>query len=147
MASPIHNRTLSTFYYWLAWLLKVTPTVYPHLNDFTGKLNFSKPWAKNNLVGLPSFPIKIWGKSINGFLSYDPINNQTDKQKLQLYIYIDDGDILIFRQEIEFRETGIPSRKNKEFSIMSPLRVPSFLLKELSLCHKFTFSTSYTFVI
>ena len=24
----------------LSWLLKVTPAVYPHLNDFTGNLNF-----------------------------------------------------------------------------------------------------------
>ena len=50
-------------------LLKVTPAVYPHLNDFTGTLNFpykSRPTylkisnqAKNIPVGLPSSPIKI----------------------------------------------------------------------------------------
>ena len=46
-------------------LLKVTPAVYPHWNDFTGKLNFhyknleSQNQAKNIPVGLPSSPIKI----------------------------------------------------------------------------------------
>ena len=45
---------------------KVAPAVYPHLNDFTGKLNFrpiqlgiSKPSYRNIPVGLPSSPIKI----------------------------------------------------------------------------------------
>ena len=42
-------------------------------------------------MGLPSFPIKILGKSVKGFLSYDEgINKQTDKQRLQLF-YIKDN--------------------------------------------------------
>ena len=35
---------------------------------------------------LPSSPIKILGKSVQGFLHYDWTNKQTDKQRLQLYI-------------------------------------------------------------
>ena len=41
-------------------------------------------------VGLPSFPIKIWGKSVQGFLSLrsdKQTDRQTHKQKLQLYIF------------------------------------------------------------
>ena len=76
-------------------LLKVTLSVYPHWNDFTGKPIFCyyirsfqlKISTKNIPVGLPSSPIKIWGKSVLGFLSYDRTNRQTDKQRLQLYIY------------------------------------------------------------
>ena len=54
-------------------LLKVTPAVYPHLNDFTGKnfvvkvdpLNLESQNQANNItVGLPSSPIKIWGKLV-----------------------------------------------------------------------------------
>ena len=33
-----------------------------------------------------SSPIKIWGKSVKGFLSYERKNKQTDKQRLQLYM-------------------------------------------------------------
>ena len=36
-------------------------------------------------MGLPSSPIKIWGKSVHGFLSYDRTDKQTDKQRCQLY--------------------------------------------------------------
>ena len=75
--------------YWLGnpalpRLLKVTPTVYPHMNDFTRKLNFcykddplkleSQNHAKNVPVGLPSSLIKI-----QGFLSYDRTNKQTNR--------------------------------------------------------------------
>ena len=38
-------------------------------------------------MGLPSSQTKIWGKSVLELLSYDLTNNQTDKQRLQLYIY------------------------------------------------------------
>jgi len=56
--------------------------VYPHLNDFLQlKLTHSIP------MGLLSSPIKIWGKSVQGFLRYDWTNKQTDKQRLKLYIY------------------------------------------------------------
>ena len=42
--------------------------------------------AENTVVVLPRFPIKIWGKSVQGFKSY----NQTFKQKnTSLYKYID----------------------------------------------------------
>ena len=71
-------------------LLKVTPAVYLNLNDFTGVLNFaikvfplnleSQNQAKNIPVDLPSSPIKIWGKSVQGFLSYDRTKKQTNRQ-------------------------------------------------------------------
>ena len=51
----------------------------------------SQNQTKNISVGLPSSPIKIWGKSVQGFLSYDRTNKKkqkkTDKQRLQLYIF------------------------------------------------------------
>ena len=56
-------------------LLTVTPAVYPHFV------------SHNISVPLPSAPIKILGKSGQGFLSYDRTNKQTDKQRLQLFIY------------------------------------------------------------
>ena len=34
--------------------------------------------TKDNPVGLPSYPIKIWGKLVQGFLSYDRTNKQTE---------------------------------------------------------------------
>ena len=73
-------------------LLKDTPAFYPHLNDFTRKLNFryfsdflnleSQNQVKNIFVGLPSSSIKICGKSMQEFLSYDRTNKQTPKQRL-----------------------------------------------------------------
>ena len=54
---------------------------------FTKKVNplhlDSKHQVKNISMALPSYSIKIWGKSVKGFLSYDRKN----KQRLQLYIY------------------------------------------------------------
>ena len=68
----------------LSRLLKVSPAVYPHLNDFSVKVDTlnleSQNQAKNIPVGLPSSPIKIWGKLVQGFLSYDRKNKQTDRQ-------------------------------------------------------------------
>ena len=63
----------------------VTPAIYPHLIDFTLKLNFcyesgSNLKAKNIYVVLPSFPIKIWGKLVKGFLNYDRTFKQTHRQ-------------------------------------------------------------------
>ena len=53
----------------------------PALERFSGKLNFAFKvdalnletinQAKNISTGLPSSPIKIWGKSVQEFLSYD----------------------------------------------------------------------------
>ena len=79
-------------------LLKVTPTVYPHLNSrrlpalerFYQESKFSllkfdplnlesQNRAENIPVSLSSSPIKIWGKSVQGFLSYDRINKQTNR--------------------------------------------------------------------
>ena len=54
----------------------------------------SQNQAKNISVGLPISPIKIWGKSVQGFLSYDRTNKQTDWQTDRLtnrdynFIYI-----------------------------------------------------------
>ena len=60
-------------------LLKVTPTVYPHFNDLPGIKIFDfkvdplnlKSQAKNIPVVIPSSPIKILDKLVNGFLNYD----------------------------------------------------------------------------
>ena len=41
-------------------------------------LEFKKK-VKNIPVDLPSYPIKIWGKSVKGFLSYDLTNKQTNR--------------------------------------------------------------------
>ena len=84
-------------------ILKVTLTIYPHLNDFTGKLNFrlriSKPSYKNISMGLARSPIKILG-----FTSYDRTNKQTNKktpkQRLQLYIYIDMSEELDYIEDM-----------------------------------------------
>ena len=76
-------------------LIMVTTAVYPHLVEL-GKLRFrnkspltleSTNQAKNIPVALLSSPIKILGKTVQGFLSYDRTNKRTDKQRLQLYIY------------------------------------------------------------
>ena len=67
----------------------VTQTVYPHLVDLIDdqlKLNFQNQ-AKNISVVHPSSPIKIWGQSVKGFTSYET-NEQTDKQRIQLYLLI-----------------------------------------------------------
>ena len=42
------------------------------------QLNLDSQQAKNIPVVLPSSPIKIWDKSVKGFMSYDQINNQTE---------------------------------------------------------------------
>ena len=39
-----------------------------------------EPQAKNTLVGLSRFPIKIRGKSVQGFKSYNRTFKQTNKQ-------------------------------------------------------------------
>jgi len=48
----------------------------------------SQNQAKNISLALPSFPIKIWGKSVLGFLSYDRTNKQTRQTEI-VFIYID----------------------------------------------------------
>ena len=45
--------------------------------------------TKSIPVGLPRSPIKIWGKSVQGFLSYDRKNKQTDRQTEITALYID----------------------------------------------------------
>ena len=77
---------------------QVTPAVYPHLDNFTGKLNFRdksqliqfrilKPGYKHSRGTLPDSPIKIWGKSVKGFLSYDRKNKQTNIDYNFIYRY------------------------------------------------------------
>ena len=39
-------------------------------------------------VGLQSFPIKIWGKSVQGFLSYDRTTKQTNEHPNRDYNFI-----------------------------------------------------------
>ena len=39
----------------------------------------SKNQGKNIPVGLPGFPIKIWDKPVQGFLSYDRTNKETNR--------------------------------------------------------------------
>jgi len=72
-------------------VLIVTPAVYPHFVDFSGKLFFAikvdslnidlpvRP-ARNIPVVLPSSQIKIYGKLVQGFMSYDLKNKQTNTQ-------------------------------------------------------------------
>ena len=47
----------------------------------------SQNQAKNILVGLPSSLIKIWGKSIQEFLSYDWTNIHNDMQTENTTLY------------------------------------------------------------
>ena len=65
-------------------LLNVTTAVYPHLvvnYDFSYLESLeSSTQAKKNPLVLPSFPIKIWGKSVKGFISYDRTSKQTNTQ-------------------------------------------------------------------
>ena len=94
---------LRIFYY--SYNIQVSPTVYSHLNNFTGKLifsYFSKPTqlriskpSYEHSCGSPSCPIKIWGKSVQWFVSYDRTNKQTEiktynlhKKTLCLYMYV-----------------------------------------------------------
>ena len=73
----------------IAWELsaaKVTKSYsrrYPHLNDFTGRLNFRyKTYnLKTKQKTYAKFPIQIWGKSAQVFLSYDRTNKQTGKPR------------------------------------------------------------------
>ena len=44
--------------------------------------------TKSIPVGLPRSPIKIWGKSVQGFLSYDRKNKQKDRQIEVTALYI-----------------------------------------------------------
>ena len=46
----------------------------------------SQNQALNIPVVLPSFKIKIWGKLVKGFMSYDRTYKQTSNQGLLLYI-------------------------------------------------------------
>ena len=48
----------------------------------------SQNQAKNVPGGLPSSPIKINGKSVQGFLSYDRTNKQTDRQTEITTLYL-----------------------------------------------------------
>ena len=48
----------------------------------------SQNQAKNIPVGLPSSPIKIWGKSVQGFRSYERTIKQTDRQANRDYNFI-----------------------------------------------------------
>ena len=71
----------------------ITPAVYPHLNDFTGKLKVDPVNLKTKLRTFPWVswvpPIKIWSKSVQGFLSYDRTNKQTNRQTEITTLYID----------------------------------------------------------
>ena len=76
-----------------------TNVVYPHLVDFTGKLNFrikvdslnleSQNQAKNISVVHPSSPIKIWDKSVTRgyWVMIGQTNRQTNKDYNYTYIY------------------------------------------------------------
>ena len=54
----------------------------------------------NIFLVLTSSSIKILGKPVQGFLSYDRTNKQTEKQSLQLYIYL----LLPEEKEKKFKE-------------------------------------------
>ena len=49
----------------------------------------SQNLAKNIPVGLPSYPIKFWGKSVQGFASYDRTNKQTEKKDYKEILELD----------------------------------------------------------
>ena len=54
------------------------------------KLNLvSQNQAKNIPVVLPSFPIEIWGKSVEWFMNYERISKQTNRD----YKFIDKDNI------------------------------------------------------
>ena len=96
-----NNQFQTNRYYYLIWILgwepgaaqdtQVTSIVNLKLSDFTRKLNVrykSRPihfrilnQSKNIPVALPSSPFKIWGKSVQGFLSCDRTNKRTDTLK------------------------------------------------------------------
>ena len=68
-------------------------------------------------MGLTSSPIKIWGKSVQGFLSYDRTNKQTPRQTeiTTLYLYIDrKRKCLQIEQQLKVKieAPGKPSSKN-----------------------------------
>ena len=46
-------------------------------------------------MGLPSYPIKIWGKSVQGFLSYDRTNKQTSWQTERNWVIATNSNFLI----------------------------------------------------
>ena len=54
-------------------------TICPFIKVDPHNLESQNP-AKNIPFGLPSSPIKMWGKSVQGFLSYDQTNKQTNRQ-------------------------------------------------------------------
>jgi len=82
-------------------VLIVTPAVYPHLFVYYNPLNLeSQNQAKNIPLAFPSSTIKLWDKLGKGFLSYDRTNKQTNKQRLQLYIYIDVAPFTRVRSKI-----------------------------------------------
>jgi len=74
-----HNFTLLE----LQCIQKWTTVRFYHIKlIFETQLRILKP--SYILVGLPGSIIKIWGKSVQAFLSFDRTNKQTDKQRLQL---------------------------------------------------------------
>ena len=61
-------------------------------------------------MGLPSSPIKIWGKSVQGFLSYDRKNKQTDRQIENTTLYIDIPVLVFLWKRDEGVESGVQSQ-------------------------------------
>jgi len=84
------------FIYMLAWEPSATQVTYNYSCRLPALrlLNLeSQNQAKNIPVALPRSPTKVWGKSVNGFLSYDRINKQTNRD--YNFIYIDKGYTII----------------------------------------------------
>ena len=79
------------FYNKLAWEPSIfTPAVYlcwvVNYDFCYFSLNLeSQSQTKNIPLVLPSFPVKIWGKSVKGFLSFDRTRRQTE---ITTFLYI-----------------------------------------------------------
>ena len=108
---------------------------------FTGKLTFrcksrptqlriSKPII-NISVGLPSTPIKIWGKSVKGVLGYDRTNKQTNKLYIYRYIRL----VSIFLKSIQcIKSYGFPACQLPFLEFLSLLKKFSFKKLNFLFC-------------
>ena len=80
---PLRSPCKNNFYQYQLSVL-VTPSVYPHLVDFTGRLNFRFKSRPTALV-LAAFPNQNLWQMGNEFLSYDRKNKQTSRQTNREY--------------------------------------------------------------
>ena len=114
-------------------LLKVTSAVYPHLDSFTGKLNV-RCLSRHTQLRISKLRVFPWvsrvprSKSVQGFLSYDKTNKETDRQTEIATLYIDilclsAGLFVCIQKKTSKRliKSG-PNRRKKFFLSMQKLR-------------------------